>query len=115
MPDVGANDIATAAIQILQDSIDQLSALKLEPGVDIPGIDARIGALEDRQDDLRIQALRTIEASDANKQAIAAVNAAAALLKSEAANMKVTATDLADAAAVMTAAASLVAAFLPLV
>lgn len=91
MPDVNANDVATTAIQILQDSLDQLSAVKVKPGADIPGIDVRIGALEDRQDDLRIQALRTIQASDANKQAIAAVNAAAALSKSEAANVKVTA------------------------
>ncbi|HVC63297.1 MAG TPA: hypothetical protein VND19_23405 [Acetobacteraceae bacterium] len=113
MAQVNPNDVATAAIQVLQAAIDRLSALKLKHGADIAGIDAQIGKLQDKQDDFRVQALRTIEDSDANKQAIAAMNDAAANLKTEAATIKDAATLLTGVAQVLSAAAALLAALAP--
>jgi predicted nucleic acid-binding Zn-ribbon protein len=110
MAQVNPNDVATAAIQDLQGAIDTLSRLKQQPAADIAAIDARIGDLQDRQDDLRTQALRTIEDSDANRAAIAAMNAAAGKLKTEAAAMTATAAALASVAQVVTAATSLISA-----
>lgn len=113
MPDVDPNKVTSAGIDALQGAIDKLYALKLQPGGDIVAIDAQIEALEDKQDDLRNQTLRTIEDSNANQAAIAAMNAAAASLNTEAANIKDVATALGAAAKVLTAATSLVIALAP--
>ncbi len=115
MPDVDPNKVASAGIEVLQGAIDKLNALKGQPGADIVGIDAQIEALQDKQDDLRNQALRTIEDSDANKQAIAAMNAAAANLNAEAANIKDVATALTTAAKIVSAATALVTALAPFI
>ncbi len=113
MADVDPNQVASAGIDALQGAIDKLNALKMQPGADIVAFDAQIEALQDKQDDLRNQALRMIEDSGANKQAIAAMNAAAANLKTEARNIKDVATALGAAAKILTATASLVTALAP--
>jgi hypothetical protein len=115
MTQVNPNDVATAGVQALQAAIAELDTLKQQPDADAGPIDARIEALQIAQAALRDQALSTIEESGANKQAIAAMNAAAANLKTEAAVMKATAADLASVAKVVTAATSLVAALARLV
>jgi hypothetical protein len=112
---VDPNNVASAGIRTLQGAIDKLNGLKLQPGADIVGIDAQIQALQDKQDDLRDQALRTIEDSDANKQAIAAMTKAAASLSAEAANIKDVATALGVAQKVVAAAGSLIAALAPFI
>jgi hypothetical protein len=113
MTQVDPNVVAAAAIQNLQDAITRLDAQKQQQNADIPGIDTQINALEAQQADLQNQALRTIEDSAANQQAIAAMNAAAASLKNEASNITDLATALASAAKVATAVASLAAALAP--
>lgn len=110
MAAVNPNDVATAGVQALQGAIAKLDALKQQPDADAGQIDARIDDLQTAQAALRDQALRTIEESDANKQAIAALNAAVANLKTEAAAIEVTAGDLVSVMNVVTAATSLVAA-----
>lgn len=110
MAQMDPNEVATAGVQTLQVAIAKLDALKRQPDADAGQIDARIDALQTAQAALRDQALRTIEESDASKQAIAAMNAAAASLKVEAAAMKALAADLASVAKIVTAATSLVAA-----
>jgi hypothetical protein len=113
MPNVDPNQVASAGIQVLQGAIDKLNALKLQRGAGIPQLDAQIEALQDKQDDLRNLALRTIEDSDANRQAIAAMNTAAANLNAEAANIKDAAVALLTGAKIVAAAASLVTALAP--
>jgi chromosome segregation ATPase len=113
MADVDPNIVADAGVQDLQGAINKLSALKTGPKADIPAIDRRIEALQQKQADLRSQALRTVEDSDANKQAIAVLNQAAAALKSEAADIKDLATALSTAAKVVSAAAALASALAP--
>lgn len=112
---VDPNQVASAGVTSLQGTIDKLNSLKLALGADIVGIDAQIEALQGKQDDLRNQALRTIEDSDANKQAIAAMNKAAASLSAEAANIKDVATALGVAQKVVAAAGSLIAALVPFI
>jgi len=109
MAQLNPNDVATASVQALQDVIAKLDALKQQPDADIGQIDARIDVLQTAQAALCDQALRTIEESEANQQAIAAMNSAATNLKIEAAAMHATAADLANVAKVVTAATSLVA------
>lgn len=113
MASVDLNDIATNGIQTLQGSIDLLNQAKVQPGADIGGIVKQIEDLEEQQEALRDMALGTIQATDANKQAIAAVSAAAASLNVEAANITDVATALANDAKVINAAASLVTALTP--
>ena|SRR5258707_10215310 len=113
MAEVNPNDVCAAGIEDIQRAIDKLSALTLQPGADIPGIDAHIDALQDSQADLRNQALRAIEDSAASKLAIAALNAAAAALTAEASKIKDVGTALAGAAKVVSAAGSLVTALAP--
>lgn len=115
MAQVNPNDVATAAVQTLQDSIARLDALKQQPGADFAGLDAQIDALQARQVAIRDLALRTAVDSGADRQAIAAMNAAAAALRTEAATMKATATYLAGVANVLRAATALVAALAPFV
>jgi len=115
MPDLDPNTVASAGIDTLQGAIDKLNALKTQPSADIVALDAQIEALLYKQDDLRDQALRTIEDSDANKQAITAMNAAVARLNTEAAKITDLATALAAAAKVVTAATSLVTALAPFI
>jgi hypothetical protein len=105
---VDPNLVASAGINDLQVAIDALNALELRPGADIPGIDAQIELLIAKQAALRNQALRQIEDSIANQQAIAAMNKAAAALKTEAGNIGDVATALTDAGKVVSAAASLI-------
>jgi septal ring factor EnvC (AmiA/AmiB activator) len=113
MAEVNPNDVAKKGITDIQGAIDRLTAQQQQPGADIPGIDAQINALQQNQQDLRNQALRTIEDSDANKQAIAAMNAAAAGLTTEASKIKDLATALTGVAKVATAAASLITSLAP--
>ena len=115
MADIDPNKVASAGIDVLQGAIDKLNALKVQPGADIAAFDAQIEALQDKQDNLRDQALRTIEELPANKTAIAAINAADPNLKAEASNIKDLATALQTAAKVVTAAASLVTTLAPFV
>jgi len=110
MAQVNPNDVATTCVLALQGAIAKLDALKQQPDADVGQIDAQIDALQTAQAALRDQALRAIEESEANKQAIAAMNSAAANLRTEAAAMQATAADLTSAAEVVTAATSLVAA-----
>jgi len=112
---VDPNDVATAGVQALQGAIAKLDALKQQPDADLAKIDGQIDALQTQQTVLRDQALRTIEDSAANQQAITAMNAAAANLKIEAAIMKVTAADLAGVAKVVTAAMSLIGMLAPFI
>jgi hypothetical protein len=107
---VNPNDVAAAGDRALQDAIDRLDALKQQSPGDAARIDAQIDALQSQQAALRDQALCAIEDSDSNRQAIAAMNAAAASLNAEAANMRATAAALTSATKVVAAAASLVAA-----
>jgi hypothetical protein len=109
MAQVDPNDAATAGVQALQGAIAELDALKRQPDVDLGEIDARIDALQEQQATLRDQALRIIEDSDANREAIAAMNMAASNLRTEAATMNATAADLTKVAQVVTAAMSLIA------
>jgi hypothetical protein len=107
---VTPNDAVAGAVQALQGAIARLDALKQHPDADFARIDAGIDALQAQRTALRDQTLRSIEASKANRQAIIAVMVATAGLKTEAARMQTTATDLANVAKVVTAATSLVVA-----
>jgi hypothetical protein len=111
MAQVNPNDVATAGALALQGAIASLDALKQQPDADLRQIDDRIDALQAQQAALRNQALRTIEDSDATRQAITAMHNAAASLNTEAAIMRATAADLTAVAKVVAAAASLVATF----
>ena len=110
MAQVNPNDVATASVQALQDAITKLAVLKQQSNADAGQIDAQIDSLQVAQAALRDQALRAIEESEATKQAIAAMNSAAANLKIEAAAMQATAADLTSVAEIVTAATSLAAA-----
>ncbi len=115
MATIDPNDVASASIQDVQGAIDKLSAMIVLPGADIAGINGQITALQGKQGEIRTQALRTIEDSPENKQAIAAMNAAAAALKTEAAQIGTLATALTQAAKVVTAATSLITTFAPFI
>src|SRR5260221_3740425 len=115
MADVDANGVAKKGIQDLQGAIDRLNAAKIQPGADIPGIVQQIEALQRQQAALRDLALGTIQDTKANKQAIAAISAAAASLTTEAGKIKNVATALSGAAKIVTAVASLVTALTPFV
>jgi hypothetical protein len=110
---VNPNAAVAGAVQALQGAIARLDALKQQPDADFAGIDAGINELQAQQTALRDQTLRSIEASKANRQAIVAVMAATAGLKTETASMQATAADLTNVAKVVTAATSLVAALAP--
>ena len=112
---VNPNDVASAGVQALQGAITKLDALKLQRGADIGRIDAQIDTLQVQQAALRDQVLHTTEESGASQQAVAAMNAAAIALKTEAAVMQATAADLAIVAKVVAAAASLAAALAPFI
>jgi hypothetical protein len=112
---IDPNAVASAGIADLQTAIDALNALELQPGADIPGIDAHIKTLITKQAALQNQALRQIEDSVENQQAIAAMNKAAAALKSEAGNIASVATALTDAAKVVSAVTSLITALAPFI
>ena len=113
MASVDLNDIATNGIQKLQESIDQLNQAKIQPGADIGEIVKQIEDIEEQQEALRDIVLGTIQDTDANKQAIAAVSAAATSLNAEAANIKDVATALTNAAKAVSAAVALVTALTP--
>lgn len=113
MADVNPNQTATAAIQILQVSIQTLNSLLTQPDADIDSINAKIRALVAEQTDLRCLALTTLEDSPENQAAIAALNTASANLTSEAQNIKDIATAINAAAKVISAASSLISAFAP--
>ena len=110
MADVDLNDVASKGIQDLQDSIDKLNGLMNQPGADIPGIATQIEALQAKQTDLRDMALGTIQATEADRDAIAAVTAAAVSLSKEASKIKDAASALTTAIKVVSAAGSLVTA-----
>lgn len=113
MADVDPNAAASAGIQTLQDAIKRLNGMLTQDGADVDGIGVKIRALIAEQTDLRFLALRTLEDSPANKQAIDMLNAASKTLTDEAARIKEVATAIADAAKVLSAAASLVTALAP--
>lgn len=115
MPQVNPNDIAAAGVEALQCAIARLDGLKHQADADIGQIDDQIDALQAQQAALRDQVLRTIEDFAANQQAIAAMNAAAITLKTEAAIMQATAADLAGVAKVVAAAVSLIATLAPFI
>lgn len=110
MAQIDPNEVASAGIQDLQKAINTLAAMIPLKNANIPGINAKIDALQAQQADLRNQALRTIEDLDENKRAIARMNAAAALLRHEAGNITSVANALTDAAKVVNTAVALMAA-----
>lgn len=112
-PQVNPNDVAAAGVQALQSAITILDALKRRPNADPEPIDGQIDALQAQQAALRSQVLRAIDDFAANKQAITAMNAAAAALDTEAAIMQATAADLTDVAKVVAAATLLAATLAP--
>ncbi|MGH9759871.1 MAG: hypothetical protein ACREDR_47005 [Blastocatellia bacterium] len=107
MATVDLNAIATAAITNLQTAINNLNALKRQPGADLAKFTVQIEALEDRQADLRTLALTSIENSPENQQAIAAINGTANQLQTEAGNITSVANALNTVAQVATCAADL--------
>lgn len=107
MAAVDLNAIASAAIDNLQTAINNLNALKRQPGADFAKFTAQIETLEDQQANLRTLALTSIENSPENQQAIAAVNGAAKQLQTEAGNITSVANALNAAAQVATCAATL--------
>lgn len=112
---IDPNDVASAGIDDVQDAIDRLNALKSKPGADIPSINAQIKVLIAKQVSLRTQALRQIEDTPENQQAIAAMNDAAADLKTAAGNITDTATALTAAAKVVSTVTTLITSLAPFI
>jgi hypothetical protein len=104
---------ATAGIQALQDSINKMNGMLIQSGADVIAMTAQIRALVARQSDIRFVTLRALEVSAANRQAITALNEASQALSDEARSMGIVATALNDAARVVSAAGSLIAALAP--
>ncbi|MTJ83291.1 MAG: hypothetical protein F8N37_20075 [Telmatospirillum sp.] len=115
MREIDLNEVADQGVQDLQRAIEQLNELLALPGVDISAIETKIEALEDKQSDLRALTLDTIERSDENRLALAAVEAAGAALTREAGQIREAATAIADAEKVIAAVGSLIGALAPLV
>ncbi len=84
---VDFNAIANQGVNDLQTAIGNLNKLKRQPGADIPRLIAKIEALQAQQTNLRTMALVSAEESPENQAAIAAINAVATDLKSEAENI----------------------------
>jgi hypothetical protein len=112
---VDPNQVAAAGIQDIQVAINELSAMLTNPAADIAGINGKIDDLTAKQADLQNQALQVIVGSEANRQAIAAMNNAVATLKTESMIIGNVATALNDADKVITEAASLIAALAPFI
>jgi uncharacterized protein YicC (UPF0701 family) len=107
------NAIATTAIADLQTAINALNAQRRQPGADTAAIDSQISALEDQQQGVRDLALQQVEADPRTQAALDAINAAAAQLSQEAAQMAAITTALNQAAQVVNTATTLVTALAP--
>jgi hypothetical protein len=112
---VDPNQVAKAGVDEIQVAINELSIMLTKPAANIAAINGKINDLTAKQVALRTQALRVIVASEANRLAIAAMNNAAAALKTESMMIGNVATALNDAAKVISEAASLIAALAPFI